>query len=315
MLPLALLAAQIDFAFIMLSAGVYKFTAGYPHNHGMELGMCNPMWGYWWRWYASKRPNSPAFWTLNQLAWTTEIVAALLMLIPATRELGALLIIGSFAFIATQIRLGFLCEMVMVSALLFMSPSQFVGGRLDAMLGAAVPPAPAASEPLTTILGVAIGAYLVLLPLAHAGLYYNFYAGRSLPHPLQRALERYTNFFGIIIWRVFSVDLVNFFIRLSRRRGDEQIALRPLGSWPRFNHVGEDDLSHVALHDAQVLPEQRSHLSRARRPLRAHVAARAWRPSRVRVRQRREARQPVRLGERRRIRRRSRRRYHHRTMV
>jgi len=48
--PLALLAAQIDFAFIMLSAGVYKFTAGYPHNHGMELGMCNPMWGYWWRW-------------------------------------------------------------------------------------------------------------------------------------------------------------------------------------------------------------------------------------------------------------------------
>lgn len=41
---------------------------------------------------------------------------------------------------------------------------------------------------------------------------YNFYAGRSLPAPLQHALQRYTNLFGIIIWRV----LVNFFIRISR---------------------------------------------------------------------------------------------------
>ena len=40
-----LLVLQVDLAFIMLSAGVYKFTAGYPHNHGMELGLCNPMWG------------------------------------------------------------------------------------------------------------------------------------------------------------------------------------------------------------------------------------------------------------------------------
>jgi len=237
--PLALLAAQIDFAFIMLSAGVYKFTAGYPHNHGMELGMCNPMWGYWWRWYAAKRPNSAVFWTMNQLAWSTEVVAALLMLVPATRELGALLIIFSFIFIATQIRLGFLTEMVMVSGLLFMSPSQFLGSRLDALLGGSAAPAAATLEPLMTLLWIGIGAYMVLLPLAHAGLFFNFYAGRSLPAPLQRALERYTNFFGIIIWRVFSVDLVNFFIRLSRQHGGERIALRPLGSWPRFNHVGE----------------------------------------------------------------------------
>ena len=36
--PLALLVLQVDLAFIMLSAGIYKFTAGYPRNHGMELG-------------------------------------------------------------------------------------------------------------------------------------------------------------------------------------------------------------------------------------------------------------------------------------
>ena len=104
---LAILVLQVDLALVMLSAGIYKVTAGYPRNHGMELGLCNPMWGYWWKWYAARRPNSPIFWAMNQLAWGTEVVAALLMLVPATRELGALLLIGSFCSSSTQIRLVF----------------------------------------------------------------------------------------------------------------------------------------------------------------------------------------------------------------
>jgi hypothetical protein len=81
---------------------------------------------------------------------------------------------------------------------------------------------------LVPVLTIALWVYLILLPLAEAGLYYNFYARRALPAPLQTALERYTNFFGIILWRVFSVDLVNFFIRLSRVRGEERIPIGPL---------------------------------------------------------------------------------------
>jgi hypothetical protein len=58
---------------------------------------------------------------------------------------------------------------------------------------------------------------------------------------VQRLLERYTNLFGIIIWRVFSVDLVNFFVRPARepRDGGARTPVAALGSWPRFNHVGE----------------------------------------------------------------------------
>ena len=238
-LPLAVLVAQVDFAFLMFSAGIYKFTSGYRRNHGMELGLCNPMWGYWWRSYVTHPPSSVVFWTMNQLAWTTEVVAALLMLVPATRELGALLIILSFIFIATQIRLGFLTEMVMVCGLLFMSPSHTIGNWIESML--ASPPAlTATAHPFfAAVLTAGLCAYLILLPLADAGLYYNFYARRSLPAPFQTLLERYTNFFGIILWRVFSVDLINFFIRMSRVRGTQRLAIAPLGTWPRFNHVGE----------------------------------------------------------------------------
>jgi hypothetical protein len=247
----ALLVLQVDLALIMLSAGVYKFTGGYPRNHGMELGLCNPMWGYWWKWYAARPPASVVFWTMNQLAWGTEVVAALLMLVPSTRELGAVLLILSFLFILTQIRLGFLCEMVVVCGLLYVVP----GGAIDRWI-AAIVPASAVTSSVTAsaavssgsglsivnaVLAVSLWAYLALLPFAHAGLYYNFYGRRSLPGPVQRMFVRYTNMFGLIIWRVFSVDLVNFFIRVWRepRNGGARTLVARLGSWPRFNHVGE----------------------------------------------------------------------------
>jgi hypothetical protein len=242
--PLALLVMQVDLALIMLSAGVYKVTAGYPRNHGMELGMCNPMWGYWWRTYVRMPPNHVLFWTLNQLAWGTEVVAAVLMLIPTTRELGGLLITGSFIFILTQIRLGFLCEMVALGGLLYVTPGGWLDGWI-ALVGAPQATAVAVVAPgwqlANALLAVGLLGYLALLPLAHAGLYHNFYARRSLPSMVQRVLDRYTNLFGIIIWRVFSVDLVNFFIRvhLEPREGGARRLAGQLGTWPRFNHVGE----------------------------------------------------------------------------
>jgi hypothetical protein len=241
---LALLVLQVDLALIMLSAGVYKFTAGYPRNHGMELGLCNPMWGYWWRWYAACPPGSAAFRTMNHMAWSTEIVAALLMLVPATREVGGLLLIATFLFILSQIRLGFLCEMVALCGVLYVIPGSAIDGVIASLMSStAAPAAPSVGwlAIANAVLGAGLWTYLLLLPVAHAGLYYNFYARRSLPAPLQWMLERYSNLCGIIIWRVFSVDLVNFFIRVWRepRAGGARASAGQLGSWPRFNHVGE----------------------------------------------------------------------------
>jgi hypothetical protein len=243
LMPLALLVLQVDFAFIMLSAGIYKFTAGYPRNEGMELGMVNPEWGYWWRWFVRVPPGHLLFRTLNHLAWGTEVAAALLMLFPPTRLVGALLIMGSFVFILTQIRLGWLCEMVILCGLLF-----FHSGSAPAVALAHLVPtaAPAVVHPLpvpTALLTALLWAYLVLLPLAHAGLYFNFYAGKSLPGRLQRAFERYTLFWGLIIWRVFSVDVINFFIevRVRERAGGPARMLTRYGirHGLRFAHVCE----------------------------------------------------------------------------
>lgn len=241
---LALLVLQVDFACIILSAGAYKLSAGYAKNEGMEYGLVNPEWGYWWQTYATLPPRHWLFRALNHLAWVTEVVAAIFMLLPPTRLLGGLLIILSFAFIATQIRLGLLCEMVMLCGLLYVPPGSVVDGWL-ALLGSAqtLPGVAAPSSGIVVALQAALWTYLGLLPVAHAGLYYNLYARKRLPRPLQGLLEAYTGFFGVIIWRVFSVDLVNFFIRIYRRpRHSEVRTLITEYGWRggvRYSHVGE----------------------------------------------------------------------------
>jgi hypothetical protein len=210
----------------------------------MELGLVNPEWGYWWPAYAKLPPRHWLFRALNHLGWGTEVAAAVLMLLPTGRTLGGCLLIASFGFLATQIRLGLLCEMVMLCAVLYVSAGSLVDKSLSVLISAA--PLPAARGdmgPIAAALTAALWAYLALLPFAHAGLWYNLYAKRHLPAALQRCLEAYTNAFGIIIWRVFSVDLVNFFIRIYRqpRVGGTRTLVTTYG-WRgglRYSHVGE----------------------------------------------------------------------------
>ncbi len=247
LMPLVLLVAQADFAFIMLSAGIYKFNAGYASNHGMEGGMVNPQWGYWWWIYQKVSPRHPLFPFLNHMAWSLEVIAGVLMLLPPTRFIGALLMLGSFVFIATHIRLALLCEMVIVCCLLFFYPGSY-GDQVISFLvpSVAVPAVVPLPNVFDKLIEIFLWLYLVLLPLAHAGLFYNFYKRRSLPAVIQRALETYTNIFGIIIWRVFSADHTNFFLRVYERPragGNSERAVVSRfgisGASLRYNHVGE----------------------------------------------------------------------------
>jgi len=252
-LSLVLLVVQVDFALIMLSAGLYKLSAGYAANEGMEYGLVNPEWGYWWKLYKKLNPANRVFKLMNHLAWLTEVVSAILMLVPTTRFLGALLMLLSFVFIRTQIRLGALCEMVMVGCLFFFHPGSAVdvlNSELlkwlqvsPALINSGVPLIQPQDGLAATLLQIGLWTYLILLPLSHAGLYFNFYKKKRLPEPLQVFLEKYTNTFGIIIWRVFSVDVVNFFIMIyekNKATGEKRLLSTygwPL--WSRFSHVGE----------------------------------------------------------------------------
>ena len=239
---LALLVLQVDFALIMLSAGVYKFFAGYRRNQGMELGMVNPEWGYWDRMWRRVAPDHPVFRFLNEMAWGTEVIAGVLMLIPQTRFIGGATILVSFIFIATQIRLGFLCEMVMVCCLVFFHPGSAGDRLISAILpGAVVPAIDPLPATVTAGLAAILWAYLLLLPFARLGLSYNQHRKKALPGPLQSLLDMYTNLCGLILWRVFSADHTNFLIRIYEAPHDGG-SRRLISRWSdasRYSQVAE----------------------------------------------------------------------------
>ena len=236
-------AFRIDLGVIMICAGAYKAVAGYPKNHGMELGMINPFWGYWGWVYEGLPPSHWIFRMFNHLAYGTEIVAGVLMLFPATQLLGAFLLVSSFAWISTHIRLSLLCEMVMVACFVCVAQGSFVATLL-----------PSVSRPIVdsvlpswavSLIATSLWAYIVLLPFAKFGQWWNVLGRTRLPGFLQPLLEKYTNFFGIIIWRVFSVDVTNFYIRvlIEDAGGKRAVYSRPGRFDPavsfRYTHVGE----------------------------------------------------------------------------
>ena len=242
---LVILAFQVDWALVMIAAGIYKFVAGYRQGEGMELGMVNPEWGYWGRFWGQWRPSHPIFRFFNEMAWGTEVVAGLLMLVPETRFLGGAIILLSFIFIASQIRLGFLCEMVMVLNCIFFQP----GSLGDVLIGRLMP-APevitvtAAPSWMVTGVGMFLWAYILLLPIARVGLSYNLLMKRALPGWMQWLLDIYTNLFGLILWRVFSADHTNFLINVytAPSSGPRTLLSRWSDIWRfsyRFNQVAE----------------------------------------------------------------------------
>ena len=73
---------------------------------------------------------------------------------------------------------------------------------------------------MNVLLGAGLWVYLLLLPLAHAGLYYNFYAKQRCPGSLQRALDalhelvRHDHLAGVLS------GPLNFFIGIDERKAD-----------------------------------------------------------------------------------------------
>ncbi len=210
---LVILVFKVDFAVIFLCAGQYKLFSGYPQNNGMERGMVNPWWGYWWRFYRRFPPHHWVFRSLNHLGYLTELATGVMMLVVATSEMGGLMLAASFIFIGLNIRLGFLCETVICCCLLFCAPGSWV----DSLVGQWLVVEPVVPQTglgtLNLILGGILAFYLVMLPVTKAGLYWNFYARKRLPEKWQKWQDWWANLTGIIIWRVFTIDNTNFYVK------------------------------------------------------------------------------------------------------
>jgi len=244
---MTVLTFRIDYALIMIAAGVYKLTAGYAHGDGFERGLVNPWWGFWAKWLRRLPPDSPVFRGLNNAGWLTEVICGVLFLVVPLAPYAAVFFAISFVGIGLMIRLGFLAEMVALATLLYFYSGSIFAGLLERIhpVTVSAPAGGALADFIVFPLVAAMAAYLIVLPFAYAGMSVNFYFKRTLPRPLQLFLDRWTQFFGLILWRVFTTDVINFFAEIHVRKpdGSERAYMR-LRAWDRltgrrYMHVGE----------------------------------------------------------------------------
>lgn len=255
---------RLDFAIMMLDSGINKIFHGYPQNKGMNFGMVNPAWGYWPNFFRKFRSKSPLFSFFNHSAYFFQILGAICLLFPFSYPLGAFIIFGSFFIVALIIRLGVLCPQLMLSTFLYTRENgimdQLASHNLD-FLPSTIPGA-YHFEPLNVLIGVLAIVYVLILPLAKIGMYLNFYFKVTFPSILQKSLDAFTNAVGVILWRVFTIELIDYYILAyfeKRHSRDREIVTR-FGRWkPRLNNrflwVGESIMSVVLFNSVRYFKQ------------------------------------------------------------
>jgi len=203
-----LLLYRIDLGTILLCSGTYKSLSGYLHGEGMEYGLANPMWGYWFRIFRRLNPRGIFVRLQDAGAAVGQVVMGTLLLFPQTSMIGAALCMVGFLGLIPLVRLGRLAALMAVIPLLWL-PS--LGVHFAPVRTFSPIETPSA---VLTALTVLIFGYIALLPVVKVMQYLNLFLSVSLPRPIQAALTRYANFVPIIMWRVFTPDVTNFFVRI-----------------------------------------------------------------------------------------------------
>jgi len=213
------MALRMDFAVIMLCAGSYKISVGFLKGNGMEFGRVNPIWGYHWHHFVGKNPGGLYPKTMNVLAAAGEVLAGILLLVPhpLPQLAGAALVSLSFFYVSLFIRLGRLAWLMVL----------LPGFYLPEVMSTAQMSTPYVQlSPLWLFLAAApFWLFMVLLPFLKFTQYYNLFANRTLPQPFQTFFVKVANFIPVIMWRVFTPDVINFFLRISQVDGARKTVL------------------------------------------------------------------------------------------
>ena len=261
---LALVVFSVDLGAILLDSGTYKLLSGYLRSEGMEYGLANPMWGYWFRVFRRLSPWSLALRGQDAGAALAQVVMGAAMIAFPLRGIGALVCMASFLYLIPLVRLGRLAALMVVLPLpLLLDLPISLAGMSE--LGVAAAPGLPAQLQATVLL-----AYLALLPAVKAMQYVNLFLRRPFPPALQRWLTAYSNAIPIIMWRVFTPDVTNFFIRIYAIApgGAESAVLtetgiyayRNLGHWQRasrFLHVTESIALTTVFTTLKYFPSRR----------------------------------------------------------
>jgi hypothetical protein len=196
----------IDLMLIMLSAAVFKSLNGYLSDSGIEYGLVNPVWSYWYRKWLTLPSNSRIFQFLNVLSVLSEILIALFLLFPKTWFLSSWILIVTFILLMITVRLGSLpITMIIVGLSIFYSKKIVLENQISH----------------NDLLNYLSGAYILLLVMNYTWVW-SYNRKKQLPFLIGRIAKISHRIAGAIIWSVFTAGLTTNYFELNhsvKKRG------------------------------------------------------------------------------------------------
>ena len=208
---------RYDFAVIMLCSGLYKALVGYFNRNGMEFGAVNPLWGYHYKFFKKISPDNWYLHFQNITASAGELLIGTLLIFPSLQLYGALICMLSFLYLIPLIRLGRLSSLMIIIPILFLPDLGVYFNNYQASYISNTYYDFNEFHESYTYHAVSLFCYLycALLPFVKLTQYFNLFLNYNFPKFYQLIINMVSRITPIIIWRVFTADVTDFFIRIT----------------------------------------------------------------------------------------------------
>jgi len=201
----------IEVGIIMTVAGAYKYLLGYCDGSGFEYALVNPSWSKFFFLFKGLSPSSLFYKINNYAACIMELLSGVLLLIPQTRQWGAILLLLVFIYVILTVRVSILPLLMMSTSILYIPPLAFHFPTFDY-------PALQIQAPALIITMIEIAFVLYLAVYIFTVIYRALRTFRRtpFPEPIKKFMEIFIKYRPFFEWGVFTSGLTNFFVKIDK---------------------------------------------------------------------------------------------------
>lgn len=233
--------SEIYFSFVILimfihlgitifDAGLYKCLNGYFQGHGIEYALNNHLWSYWAIFFNKyKIPN--ALWIIpNIIISSFQVIIGILLINPFTTILGIKFLSMGFIFLGFFLKLGTLPFLVgsyqILSPDFILSNNYSIDSYIDYSTYFFFKLNIFNYYKNFEIFLIYIFLFLLLIYfIIQICIYVNFYFKYKFNYFSQNLIDILSLYSPILIWRVFSADVVNLVVNVYEVNNNEKIRI------------------------------------------------------------------------------------------
>lgn len=197
----------IHIGLIMLDSSINKMTSGFFSNQGFQFALFNPFWSYWSSVSLLRKLPNNIWQIVNFIIPLTQFFFALLIIFLPYQYLGILSLSVGFIILTFIVRLGTLTILISCFITLYVNLSSFEFTFEYLPLNVLY-------TNINIIVLISGLIYLFILVFGQLLVWSNFYFSFFLWKPVQNLFDRINWHFPILVWRVFTPDVVNLYCKI-----------------------------------------------------------------------------------------------------